>query len=84
MNTAGTKTIETEHLMGCSDMVTHEQYAKLFNDMHPGFFERDYIQRVPEDEPASEILLRLQSFDEKIYDKKFEASGMMVGTQPAL
>ena len=54
-----------------SDMVTHEQYAKLFNDMHPGFFERDYIQRVPEDEPASEMLLRLQSFDEKIYDKKF-------------
>lgn len=27
MNTAGTKTIETERLMGCSDMVTHEQYA---------------------------------------------------------
>ena len=54
-----------------SDMLTHEQYAKLFNDMHPGFFERDYIQRVPENEPASEMLLRLQSFDEKIYNKDF-------------
>ncbi len=53
-----------------SDLVTHEQYAKLFGEMHPGFFERDYIQRVSEDEPASEMLLRLQSFDEKIYDKK--------------
>ena len=53
------------------DLVTHEQYAKLFDEMHPGFFERDYIRNMTEDEPASEMLLRLQSFDEKIYDRKF-------------
>ena len=31
------------------DLVTHEQYAKLFDEMHPGFFERDYICNMTED-----------------------------------
>ncbi len=54
-----------------SDMVTKEQYAALFNEMHPGYFERDYVKNVPDDEPASEMLLRLQSFDGDIYEKTF-------------
>ena len=53
-----------------SDLVTHEQYAKLFDEMHPGFFERDYICSMAEEEVPSEMLLRLQSFDEGIYEKK--------------
>ena len=53
------------------DLVTKEQYEALFLEMNPGFFEREYVQRVPEDEPASEMLLRLQGFDEKKYEKAF-------------
>ena len=54
-----------------SDLVTKEQYEALFLEMNPGYFEREYVQRVSKDEPASEMFLRLQEFDEKRYEKAF-------------
>ncbi|MBO5986400.1 MAG: GNAT family N-acetyltransferase, partial [Lachnospiraceae bacterium] len=54
-----------------SDLVTKKQYEALFLEMNPGYFEREYVQRVSEDEPASEMFLRLQEFDEKRYEKAF-------------
>ena len=52
-----------------NDIVMREQYEKLFLSIHPGFFERDYVKRVPEDESASEMFLRLQEFDPECYQK---------------
>ncbi|MCR5466696.1 MAG: GNAT family N-acetyltransferase [Lachnospiraceae bacterium] len=52
-----------------NDVVMREQYEKLFLSIHPGFFERDYVKRVPEDESASEMFLRLQEFDPECYQK---------------
>ncbi|MCR5503844.1 MAG: GNAT family N-acetyltransferase [Lachnospiraceae bacterium] len=54
-----------------SDLVTREQYISLFHEMHPGYFERDYVRKVSDDEPASEMFLRLQEFDEGSYRKEF-------------
>ena len=51
--------------------ITKEQYEALFLEMHPGYFERDYVRAVPEDEPASEMMLALNEFDEYIYTKEF-------------
>ena len=51
--------------------ITKEQYEALFLEMNPGYFERDYVRAVPEDEPASEMFLPLKDFDENIYAKSF-------------
>ena len=51
--------------------MTNEQYQALFLEMHPNYFERDYVRAIPEDEPASEMLLYLQDFDENCYEKDF-------------
>lgn len=51
--------------------VTKEQYEALFLEMNPGFFEKDYVRAVPENEPASEMLLCLKDFDEESYVKSF-------------
>ena len=51
--------------------VTEKQWAALFHEIHPGFFDRDYIKRVQEDEPASEMFLDLREFDENCYEKMF-------------
>ena len=51
--------------------ITKEQYEALFLEMHPGYFERDYVRAIPEDEPASEMILALNEFDENIYSKTF-------------
>ena len=51
--------------------ITKEQWATLFNEIHPGYFERDYVKRVADDEPASEMFLDLNSFDEHSYAKSF-------------
>ena len=55
-----------------SDLITHEQYAALFDEIQPGFFEREYVRNLPENEIACEQLLRLQDFDEGIYEKDLE------------
>ena len=53
----------------CSEERKMDRYEKLFLDMHPGFFEQDYVRRVPENEPASEMLLSLKDFDDGCYTK---------------
>lgn len=47
-------------------------YVTLFNEMHPGYFERDYVKAVSDSEPASEMLLDLREFDVGGYDKAFD------------
>jgi hypothetical protein len=32
--------------------ITKEQYEALFLEMNPGYFERDYVRAIPENEPA--------------------------------
>ena len=51
--------------------ITKDQWASLFNELHPGYFERDYVKRVADDEPASEMFLNLKDFDEHSYAKSF-------------
>ena len=55
-----------------SDDMTKEQYEALFMEMHPGYFEREYVRAVPEDEPASEMMLALIDFDEDSYTKTLD------------
>ena len=46
----------------------------LFSEMHPGFFEREYIQEMAEDLTHEELILRLDDFDPTLYDKSFDSS----------
>ena len=62
MSKAGTQTIE----------ITKKQYEDLFLEMNPGYFDRDYVKKVPENEPASEMLLCLRDFDRECYVKSFD------------
>lgn len=57
-----------------TDLATTDDYEKLLLEMKPGFFERDYVRNIPDGETASEQILRLQSFDAKVYDKKLPAN----------
>ncbi|MBR5712385.1 MAG: GNAT family N-acetyltransferase [Lachnospiraceae bacterium] len=54
-----------------SDRITEEHYEKLFGEIYPDFFEREYIRNIPEDEIVSEQILRLQEFDPNCYEKYF-------------
>ena len=45
-----------------SDIVSKAEYEKLFHKMRPGFFERDYIKAIENDDVYSEMMLRLQSY----------------------
>lgn len=53
------------------DIVSEEEYEKLFLEMHPNFFEREYVKATAEGKIASELLLRLQEFDASKYKKTF-------------
>ena len=62
------KEIETNK---CNDeYITKEQYEALFAEIKPGFFEQEYVRRIPEEEIASEMLLDLKDFDGGIYRKE--------------
>ncbi|MCR5343656.1 MAG: GNAT family N-acetyltransferase [Butyrivibrio sp.] len=43
-------------------------YRKLFEAVNPGFFERDYIKKIPEKLVYDEMIMELSSFDEKDHD----------------
>ena len=47
-----------------------QDYAALFNALHPRFFERADILALPEGVVYEEMLLPLSGFDPHIYDKK--------------
>ncbi|MBR1557656.1 MAG: hypothetical protein IJ647_07845 [Prevotella sp.] len=49
-------------------------YRALFNDMHPGFFERPQIRAMPEEEVFDEMLLDLSTFDVNRYHKDLPKS----------
>ena len=51
--------------------ISQKQYEDLFLEMNPDYFEREYVKAVSENEPASEMMLCLQDFDEERYVKSF-------------
>ena len=53
------------------ELVGREQWAGIFNEIHPGFFDRDYVKRVADDEPASEMFMGLKNIDACSYEKSF-------------
>ncbi len=57
-----------------SELVTQEQYEALFLELHPNFFERDYISSLPGVIVSSEQILRLQEFDPHSYSKELPPS----------
>ena len=46
----------------------------LFHNIHPNFFEREYIRNLEEDEIFDEMMLRLDEFDADKYEKAFDTS----------
>ncbi len=50
--------------------MTKQDYADLFNMMHPGFFELEHIKRIPETAVCEEMVFPLNEFDPKVYDRK--------------
>ncbi len=55
------------------ELLGAEQWAAIFNEIHQGFFERDYVKRVADDEPASEMFMGLDNIDAFSYEKSFPA-----------
>ncbi len=53
------------------ELLSAEQWAAIFNEIHPGFFDRDYVKRVADDEPASEMFMGLENMDACNYEKSF-------------
>lgn len=49
-----------------------QDWITLFNSMHPGFFEREYIRAQPEDAVFSEMILPLGEFDGSRYEKALD------------
>ena len=43
-------------------------YIRLFETLHPDFFERDYIKKIPETYVYDEMIMELSSFDKDAYD----------------
>ncbi len=53
-----------------SDLITEEQYVKLFDELRPNFFAREDVQERPEWAISWEELLRLKGFDPYKYIDK--------------
>ena len=56
----------------------HAFYAGLFNSMYPGFFQKEYIRRLPEDAVCAELVMDLHQ-DEPIAETGFSAEGITFG-----
>ena len=54
-------------------MADQKDYEALFMEMHPGFFEKDYIRSIEEDWIYEEMILRLDEFDPDVYQKTFDS-----------
>ena len=62
-------------------------YAELFDKMHPDFFEKDEIKKIPEGVVFEEMLIDLKEFDENAYVKSFGEEvtfGMFDGSREEL
>ncbi len=51
-----------------------QEAITLFHNIHPNFFEREYIRNLEEDEIFDEMMLRLDEFDVGKYEKAFDTS----------
>ena len=56
----------------------HAFYVGLFNGMHPGFFQKEYIRRLPEEAVFAELVMDLHQ-DEPIAETGFSAEGITFG-----
>ncbi|MBR6705086.1 MAG: GNAT family N-acetyltransferase [Clostridia bacterium] len=68
-------------------MADKKDLEALFLEMHPGFFEREYIRSIPEGLVCEEMILPLDTFDPGAYRKSFEDSvsfGFFHGSQDDL
>ena len=54
-------------------MADRKDYETLFGEMHPGFFEREYIRSIDEGEIYEEMILPLKAFDPDVYRKTFDS-----------
>ena len=55
-------------------MAGKKDYEALFQEMHPGFFEREQIRSMEEEWACEEMVLPLAEFDPHAYGKTFDAS----------
>ena len=55
-------------------MAGWKDYEALFREMHPGFFEKEWIRSMDEDRIYEEMILRLDEFDPDAYAKAFDKS----------
>ena len=68
-------------------MADKKDYEALFLEMHPGFFEKEYIRSIPEGEIYEEMTLRLDEFDPDVYQKTFDSDisfGLFQGSMDEL
>ena len=68
-------------------MADKNDYEALFLEMHPGFFEKEYIRSIPEGEIYEEMILRLDEFDPDVYRKTFDSDisfGLFQGSMDEL
>ena len=54
-------------------MAEKKDYEALFMEMHPGFFEREYIRSINEEWSYEEMILPLDEFDPNAYQKTFDS-----------
>lgn len=74
-------------MKGERKMADKKDLEALFLEMHPGFFEREYIRSIPEGLVCEEMILPLDTFDPGAYRKSFEDSvsfGFFHGSQDDL
>ena len=51
--------------------MTKQDYIKLFSQIKPGFFERDYVKNREDEDIFDEMILCLKDFDPEKYVKQF-------------
>ena len=52
-------------------MISTENFQKLFNQIHPHFFEQEYLRNFSDEQTFDEMLLKLSEFDFHKYEKTF-------------
>ena len=55
-------------------MTDRKDYEALFREMHPGFFDKEWILSMDEDRIFEEMILRLDEFDPDAYGKTLDKS----------
>ena len=55
-------------------MEDKKDYEALFHEMHPGFFEKEFIRSIDREWTYEEMILRLEEFDPEVYRKTFDSS----------